>query len=85
MTTDQTLFADGYDEAIIGYTPTSPARVIYSAPKMVDIFIRDNEATEEEAYDFLSFNTWNAYVGEGTPIFMWEANRQEIEYFVLEE
>jgi hypothetical protein len=82
---DQTLFADGYDEAIIGYQASSPARVIYSANKMVEIFVRDNEATEEEAYEFLSYNTWNAYVGEGTPIYLWEANRQEIEYFVIED
>ena len=82
---DQTLFAEGYDEAILGYQLGDPVRIIYSANKMVDIFIRDNEATQEEAMDFLSYNTWNAYAGEGTPIYLWEADRQEIEYFVIDE
>lgn len=72
---DVTLFADGFDEAIIGLNVTSkPERVVYSKEKMVEILSEelkdDSEDSVMEAVEYLEFNTWGAYVGEGTPIYL---------------
>jgi hypothetical protein len=67
------LFADGLDDAIIGICPTS-LRVVYSRSKVIEILAQDMSI--EEAVDFAEYNTFNAYVGERTPIwvedFKWE-------------
>ena len=66
---DAPLFADGLDDAIVGICPDT-LRVIYSRNKCVDILVDRDEMTTEEAYDFLEYNTFNAYVGEYTPIWI---------------
>ncbi len=67
------LFADGLDDAIIGICPAS-LRVVYSRSKVIEILAQDMSI--EEAVDFAEYNTFNAYVGERTPIwvedFKWE-------------
>ena len=37
---------------------------------MIGILIDDEELTEIDAIEYLEFNTWNAYVGEKTPLFI---------------
>jgi hypothetical protein len=65
------LFADGYDDAIIGVCIGCDAgRVVYDAEKMVDICAKDLETDHEEALEFLEFNTFCAYVGDNTPIYL---------------
>ncbi len=66
----------GYDDAIIG-RDFNAERYVYSQAKMIDIYL---ESTGEEEYDdedhdpvleaidFLTYNCWTAYVGEGTPV-----------------
>jgi hypothetical protein len=55
------VFADGFDEAILGLTPNGE-RIIYSFSKAVEILTSD--MTEEEAIDFLHFNTLYDYGGD---------------------
>ena len=55
---------DGFDEAIIGYTDEV---AVYDKDKMADILIADG-MTGEEAWDYLGYNVFCAYVGETTPI-----------------
>ena len=64
---DGLLFADGLDDAIIGICPTS-LRVVYSRSKVIEILC--NDMSEEEAVDYAEYNTFNAYVGEKTPIWV---------------
>lgn len=60
---------DGYDKAIIGIT--DDGQLVYSKEIMVDLLIgMDKEMTEEDAWEFLEYNCFNAYVGEQTPIFV---------------
>ena len=66
---DMALFADGFDDAIIGYEPNS-GKVVYEISAMVDILIRDQEMDEEEAIDYLSYNVLCAHVGDQTPIYI---------------
>jgi len=65
------LFADGLDAAIIGICPVS-FKVIYSRSKVIEIFAA--EMGEEDAIDFAEYNTFNAYVGEYTPIWVEDFN-----------
>lgn len=59
------LFADGFDDAIIGIDLNS-MRVIYSVSKCIEILQVD--MNEEDAAEYFDFNVLNAYVGEQTPI-----------------
>ena len=52
-------------------------RIIYSKQKMIEIL--SEEMTDEEAIEFLEYNTWNTYVGEHTPIYCDEMTMEELE------
>jgi len=66
---EEFLKADGFDGAIVGVEPNS-MRLVYDRDKMIGILIEDEEMEEIDAIEYLEFNTWNAYVGEKTPIFI---------------
>ena len=55
---DAPLFADGFDDAIIGICPTS-FRVIYSRNKCINILMAQGDSWED-AVDYLEYNTFNA-------------------------
>lgn len=71
-TDDAPLFADGFDDAIIGICPNS-LRVVYSRNKCVDVLLAENMSVEE-ALDYLEYNTFNTWVGEYTPIWVEDFN-----------
>lgn len=73
------LKADGFDEAIIGIDSINE-RIIYSKQKMIEIL--SDEMPEDEAIEFLEFNTWNAYVGDHTPIYCDEMSIDELEEYI---
>lgn len=64
------LFADGFDEAILGVAERigMEAVVAYSTPKIIEILAC--EMTEDEAVEYFEFNILGAYVGERTPVFI---------------
>jgi hypothetical protein len=62
------LFADGFDASIIGLD-TNSMRVVYSKQKMIDGLVNGGMDLDE-AMEFLEYNTWCAYVGEKTPIYV---------------
>jgi len=67
---DKVLFADGFDDAIMGYDEQQH-RVIYSQQRMILTLV--NEGMElEDAIEYLGFNVWCAYMGEHQPIYMIE-------------
>jgi len=66
---EEFLTADGFDGAIIGVEPNS-MRLVYDRDKMIGILMTDEEMEEIDAIEYLEYNTWNAYVGEKTPIFI---------------
>jgi len=61
------LKADGFDDAIIG-VDSQTMRLIYSRSQMVDILVNQG-MDEDEAIEYLEFNTYCAYMGEQTPIY----------------
>jgi hypothetical protein len=67
---DDLLFADGYDSAIIGVCGgCDSGRVAYDAQKMVEICVNEG-MSHDEANEWLEFNTFCAYVGEHTPLYV---------------
>jgi hypothetical protein len=60
---------DGYDKAILGLTDNG--QLVYSKEIMVELLMEeDPELSEEDAWEFLEFNCFCAYVGEQTPIYV---------------
>ena len=66
----ESLTADGFDEAVVGVDYNG--RIIYDARKMVDVLVSD-DWDPDEALEYLEFNTFCAYVGEYTPIYMFSS------------
>ena len=60
---------DGYDKAILGLTDNG--QLVYSKEIMVELLMEeDKELSEEDAWEFLEFNCFCAYVGDQTPIYV---------------
>ncbi len=69
------LKADGFDEAIIGVTydmVVQEERLIYSVDKCVEILVKRDEMTSEEAIEYMDFNVLGAYIGKDQPVFLSE-------------
>jgi hypothetical protein len=62
------LFADGFDDCIIGLTirDSSPV-VLYSSRMVIEKLAQD--MGEPDAVEYFEFNVSGAYVGEKTPVF----------------
>lgn len=68
---EETMFADGLDDAIIAISRDSingKYRVVYDVARIVQVLINDQGMDEDEAYEHMEFNIIGAYVGEMTPI-----------------
>ena len=78
---EQTLFADGFDDAIIGVyfdRNVEHYRVVYDSWKMIEALRERDDMTTVEAVEYLEFNVWTAYVGDGTPLYIDAMNREQI-------
>jgi len=67
---DEALKADGFDAAIVGTGCRNgqPTLLVYDEDKVLDILVRRDGMTYEEAIEFYEFNVKGAWVGPGTPI-----------------
>ena len=72
---EEFLKADGFDEAIIGVDEHS-MRLAYSVKECLNILMKDMDYTD--ALEYFSYNVSGAYVGERTPIWIWD-NFEEYE------
>ena len=73
------LVAEGLEAACIGYTLNQHhAHVaVYDFKACIDVLVERDGMTEEEADEFLAFNTLDAYVGENAPLFIRIVNDEE--------
>ena len=71
------LFADGFDDALVGYIERAgmPSIACYDKDKCIEILAKD--MTYEEAVEYFYFNTAGAYVGENTPCFLTRTEDEE--------
>lgn len=67
----EALLADGFDEAFVGFTVNHhhPVVAVYDYEHCVEILAKDG-MSEEDAMEYLSFNTLGAYVGPHGPLFV---------------
>ena len=67
---EELLIIDGFDDAIVGIDYIDK-RIIYDIDLMIEIlYIKDN-LNNYDAIQHLEFNILNSYVGEKTPIFIY--------------
>lgn len=68
---ESALFADGFDEALIGYVErvTQPPLALYDREKCIEILMKRDGMTRDEAVEFFEFNVIGAWMGENTPAF----------------
>ncbi len=61
-----------FDEAIIGVATNALGMmaVAYSEPRIIEILIKHDRMTPDEAMEHYQFNILGAYVGENTPVFI---------------
>jgi len=63
----ETPLWDGFDLALVGLEESS-GKAVYSVERMTSILIERDGMEVEEAKEYLSFNVFNSYIGEQTPI-----------------
>ena len=62
------LLADGFEEAYIGVCLRfNTALAAYDYDKCIDVLMKRDGMSYEEAVEFFEFNTAGAYVGPSTP------------------
>jgi len=53
-------------------------RACYSITKIIEILMKRDKMTEDEAYEFFEFNIVGAYVNEDMPIFLDEMDIKDL-------
>jgi hypothetical protein len=65
------MLADGYNSAIIGVAGGfDSGRVVYSVKKMVEVCMKELSVDADEAIEWIEYNTFGAFIGEYTPIYV---------------
>lgn len=68
---DDLLFADGFDEAILGIGQRfNDVFVVYDRDVVLDTLVKRDGMSYEQAVEFFDFNIVGAYVGEQTPCYV---------------
>jgi len=69
---EECLTADGFDDAVIGISFGACPVAVYSVQKCIDILMEDDEMTREDAIEYFEYNMAGSYLGEKTPIFVYD-------------
>lgn len=67
---EEALLADGFEDALIGHTQGFNVVAVYDYDGCIDILVKRDQMTIEDAVEYMSFNVVGAYVGEKTPMFI---------------
>lgn len=75
---------DGFDGAVIGVANVWQGSrrydtLVYSGQRIIDTLVRESGLSIDEAHEHFSFNIDCAYVGEQTPIVVWEQTMTDVE------
>ena len=72
------LKVDGFDDCVIGscHRFGSDPLLAYDAEKMI-VQLASDGMSQEEAMEYFDFNIIGAWVGEGTPVFIWPSSMEE--------
>jgi hypothetical protein len=69
---EEMLFADGYDNCLLGVLELfgHPPIAVYDKTKVLAEIMRDTELTYEDALEHYEYNMLGSYVGESTPAYL---------------
>jgi len=67
---NECLLATGYDAALIGITEGANPVAVYDVDKCIEILVKEDKLSLEDAMDHFYYNTVGAYVGEKTPLYI---------------
>ena len=69
---EEALLADGFEDAFLGMCEVfnRPPLATYDRDKCIEILVKRDGMTYEEAVEFFDFNVAGAWVGENTPIYL---------------
>lgn len=72
--------AAGLDDAVIGVGVRcgQPPVVIYSVDRVIKILMDRDGMTNEEAIEYFEFNIEGAWVGNGTPVWMYPLSSDDL-------
>lgn len=72
MSDSEIIRLSGLDDAIIGVAIRKGQDEVlaYDAKKILKILMDDSDMTTEEAVEFFYFNIADAWMGDGTPVFV---------------
>ena len=70
------LLADGFDDAITGVTFGVVPKAVYSVTKCLDILVEEG-MTMEDAIEHFEYNVAGSYVGEKTPVWVYDYQDDE--------
>ena len=78
---EEALLADGLEDAFIGVAVRcgQPTLAVYDVEKCVKVLMERDGMTDEDAREFLDFNTLGAWMGEGTPLFLYRYGDDDVE------
>ena len=70
---EEALLADGFEDAFIGIAErcSQPVLAVYDAERCIRILMERDGMNEGEAREFFDFNVTGAWMGPGTPLFLW--------------
>jgi len=66
---EQALFADGFDDAIIGFD-ASGFCVVYDYNKCLDVMVKRDKMSMSEAHEYMELKMVDGFVGDSTPLFV---------------
>jgi hypothetical protein len=72
LSDEEAMLADGFDDALIGITFGTNMIAVYSVQGCINILMKDDEMSFSEAIEYFEYNMAGAYVGEKTPIFVYD-------------
>jgi hypothetical protein len=73
-TDEEIMLMDGFEEAFIGFSKRcgQPTLATYSYEKMLQVLIERDEMDVEEADEYIMYNCEGAWMGELTPVILYE-------------
>ncbi len=66
---EECLTADGFDDALVGFTCGPNMVAVYDVQRMIEILVAEG-MDHDDAVEHLDYNVIGAYVGEKTPQYM---------------
>jgi hypothetical protein len=75
-TDEEIMLMDGFEEAFIGFSRRcgQPTLATYSYIKMLQVLIERDDMDVEEAGEYIDYNCAGAWMGELTPVILYEYN-----------